>query len=180
MNLADVFTVLFIILGFLIVYVAYWLAASALFPRLIERCAERLAASPVKSTVVGIFTWGPALVIGSWISNASPNAPGKAIGVLLLIVSALIALAGSAGLALRIGSGLRAARDESDPWRRVLRGGIVLALTFVLPFVGTLVMVWSFVACARLALTKKSSPRIAAISPDCRRCSPRKIFPARI
>jgi hypothetical protein len=41
---------------------------------------------------------------------------------------------------LRIGQGLKSTRDAHEPWRRVLRGGIVLALTFVLPFVGTFVV----------------------------------------
>jgi hypothetical protein len=146
MNLADVFTVVFIILGFIIVFIAYWLAAAGLFPALVERCSQRLGTSPIKTTLVGLITWGPMLAIGSWISNHAPNGPAKLIGVLILIASALIALAGSAGLAFRVGSGLRSSRDETEPWRIVLRGGIVLALTFVLPFVGTAVMIWSFVA----------------------------------
>jgi hypothetical protein len=146
MNLADVFTVVFIILGFIIVFIAYWLAAAGLFPALVESCSRRLGAAPIKATIVGLITWGPMLAIGSWVSNHAPNGPAKLIGVLILIVSALIALAGSAGLAFRVGSGLRSSRDETEPWRIVLRGGIVLALTFVLPFVGTAVMIWSFVA----------------------------------
>jgi len=146
MNLADVFTVVFVILGFLIVFVAYWLAAAGLFPSLVERCSQRLGTSPIKATLVGLVTWGPALAIGSWISNHAPNGPGKFIGVIILIASALIALAGSAGLAFRVGSGLKSSRDAGEPWRIVLRGGIVLALTFVLPFVGTAVMIWSFIA----------------------------------
>ena len=49
MNLADVFTFLFVILGFLIVYVGYWLMAFGLFPRLTQRCAERISTAPVKT-----------------------------------------------------------------------------------------------------------------------------------
>lgn len=164
MNLADVFTVVFIILGFLIVFVAYWLAAAGLFPASIERCSQKLGTSPIKATLIGLITWGPMIAIGSWISNHAPNGPGKFIGVMILIVSALIALAGSAGLAFRVGTGLRSSRDESEPWRIVLRGGIVLALTFVLPFVGTAVMIWSFVAgFGALVLSRmKVKPALAA------------------
>jgi hypothetical protein len=146
MNLADVFTVVFVIVGFLFVYIAYWLAAAGLFPKLVERCAERLGTSPIKSTLLGLIVWGPVLAIGTAISNHSPNAAGKFIGVMIMIASALVALTGSAGLAWRVGAGLKSARDEHEPWRRVLRGSVVLALTFVLPFVGTAVMAWSFVA----------------------------------
>lgn len=146
MNLADVFTFLFVILGFIIVYVAYWLATSALFPRLTERCAERFATSPVKATILGLVVWVPVLFIGTTISSKAGNGAVKSVGIFIMIFSGLVALAGSSGLALRVGAGLKSLRDEAEPWRRVLRGGIVLALTFVLPFIGTLVMAWSFVA----------------------------------
>jgi len=146
MNLADVFTFLFVILGFIIVYIAYWLATAGLFPKFTERCAERLGSSPIKATLLGLVVWVPVLFIATLISNKAPNGALKSVGVLVMIASGLMALAGSSGLALRIGEGLKSARDAQEPWRRVLRGGIVLALTFVLPFIGWLVMAWSFVA----------------------------------
>lgn len=146
MNLADVFTFLFVILGFIIVYVAYWLATAGLFPRLAERCAERFATSPIKATIIGLVVWVPVLFIGATISGKAGNGAVKFLGVFLMIGSGLIALAGSSGLALRVGTGLKSVRDDAEPWRRVLRGGIVLALTFVLPFIGWLVMVWTFAA----------------------------------
>ena len=146
MNLADVFTFLFVILGFVIVYVAYWLATAGLFPDLTDRCAARLARSPIKATLVGLAVWVPVLFIATTISSKAPNGFLKICGVILMILSALVALAGSSGLAARVGAGMPSARDAQEPWRRVLRGGITLALTFVLPFIGWLVMVWAFVA----------------------------------
>ncbi len=136
MNLADVFTFTFIILGFVIVYVAYWLLAAGLFPRLVERCAERIGGGPVKAALVGAVSLGPLLFIGIAISSKAPNVAGKAAGVGILLLAALAALFGSAGLALRIGRGLKSAHDEQEPWRIVRRGGIVLALSFVMPFLG--------------------------------------------
>lgn len=158
MNLADVFTFLFVILGFVIVYVAYWLATAGLFPSLTERCAERLARSPIKATLVGLAVWFPVLFIGSAISGKAPNAFLKICGVILMILSALVALAGSSGLAARVGAGLPVTRDTQEPWRRVLRGGIILALTFVLPFIGWLVMVWAFVAGFGAAVMGRPKP----------------------
>ena len=140
MNLADVFTVVFVILGFLIVYVAYWLLAAGLFPRFVERCAENLERGPIKTILIGAISFVPLVAIGLVISNKSPNAAGKILGLAIALFATLAALIGSAGLALRIGQGLQSARDINEPWRRVLRGGIVLGLSFVLPFLGTFVI----------------------------------------
>jgi hypothetical protein len=139
MNLADVFTFLFVILGFIIVFVGYWLMASGLFPQLVERCADRYA-TPVKTTLAGAFTFIPAVTLGLLISNKAPGTAIKVIGLGLALLAALVALFGSAGLALRIGRGLKSERDTREPWRAVMRGGIVLGLTFVLPFLGTFVL----------------------------------------
>jgi hypothetical protein len=147
MNLADVFTFLFVILGFLIVYVGYWLLAAGLVPRLVERCAENIGGAPIKSTLLGAVTLGPLVVLGFGISSKAPNTAGKVFGLGIVLICALVALFGSAGLALRVGQGLKSVRDEQEPWRRVLRGGIVLGLTFVLPFLGTfLVMPLAFIS----------------------------------
>lgn len=140
MNLADVFTFLFVILGFLIVFNGYWLMAAGLFPRFVERCAAQIGGSPVKTTLLGGITLGPIVAIGLAISAKAPNAAGKILGLGVALLGGLAALFGSAGLAQRIGSGLKSSRDDAEPWRRVLRGGIVLGLTFVLPFLGTFVL----------------------------------------
>ncbi len=165
MNLADVFTVVFIILGFLIVFIGYWLMASGLFPRFVECCAERIGGAPVKTALLGIFTLGPLVAIGLAISSKAPNGAGKALGLGIALLALLGGLFGSAGLALRIGIGLRAERDERDPWRRILRGSIVLALTFVLPFIGTfLVMPFALAAgfgAFVLAVFKRRPPVIS-------------------
>ena len=92
MNLADVFTFLFVILGFLIVYVAYWLATAGLFPRLTERCAGRLGQSPIKSTIVGVVGWGALLLVGGGLSSNAGNGFLKGVGVVLMIFSAIVAL----------------------------------------------------------------------------------------
>ena len=85
--------------------------------------------------------------VGLLLSSKAPNAVGKVLGIGLALLALLIALFGAAGLALRIGQGLQSARDEAEPWRRVLRGGIVLGLTFVMPFLGTFVLMpFAFIA----------------------------------
>jgi hypothetical protein len=64
-----------------------------------------------------------------------------------MVVPALLGLVGSTGLISRIGAGLPSPADEQQPWRRVLRGGILFALTFLLPFVGWFVLpIWALVS----------------------------------
>lgn len=146
MNLADVFIFLFVILGFVIVFIAYWLMAAGLFPKHVERSAERFGKSPIKAALLGGIIGVPLVSVGLAIVG-KPHPVLKLIGLVIAVVPMLIALFGSAGLALRIGQGLPGARDTDEPWRRVLRGGIVLALAFVLPVVGWFaLMPFTFIA----------------------------------
>lgn len=160
MNLADVFTVVFVILGLLIVFVGCWLMAAGLFPRRITRCAEQLGAAPVKCALVGLACVVPLFALGIIVGKVAQSAPGKLGSFLIIVSTILLALCGTAGLALRIGQGLPAARDENEPWRRVFRGGVVLAITY-----GTIVLIpvtllagfGAFV----LSATRKASPATA-------------------
>ncbi|MGH7973820.1 MAG: hypothetical protein ACREIC_34315, partial [Limisphaerales bacterium] len=141
MIMADVLKILLIVVGILMIYVSYWLLAEALFPEMVEG-ASRQYRNPIKITLVGLAAAVAPVIIGG-ILLKSPNPLLKLSGITLLVLPAMLGLAGSAGLVLRIGTGLRSPVDESQPWRRVLRGGIVLALTFLLPVVGWIIIpVW--------------------------------------
>jgi hypothetical protein len=141
MIMADILKILLIVLGILLIYVSYWLLAEALFPEVVER-ASRQYAKPFKTTFIGLGAALAPVVLGLVLANL-PNPLLKLLGITLLVVPALLGLAGSAGLTLRIGAGLRSPIDETQPWRRVLRGGIVLALSFLLPVVGWIILpIW--------------------------------------
>lgn len=131
MNLADVFTVVFVILGLLILFVGYWLMAAGLFPQQVERCATQLGLAPVKCTFVGLAGVVPLFALGILIGKVAQSAPAKLASFLVIVSTILIALFGTAGLALRIGQGLPSARDQQEPWRRVFRGSVVLAITYL-------------------------------------------------
>ncbi|MCE2862816.1 MAG: hypothetical protein LW690_10215 [Opitutaceae bacterium] len=131
MNLADVFTVVLVVLGVLSVFIAVWLATAGLFPALASRCAERLGDSPFGCAAAGLGAAIPLLTAGVMLGRASTNPLGKLGSAVVLILTLIAMLAGTTGLALRIGRGLASARDGAEPWRRVLRGGVVLALTFL-------------------------------------------------
>lgn len=145
MIMADVLKIFLIIVGVLTVYVTYWLVAQALFPAVVERARHQYA-KPVKLTLIGLGAALLPVIVGGVISNM-PNPVMKLLGVTFMVVPALLGLVGSAGLALRIGAGLPSPADEQQPWRRVLRGGILLALTFLLPFVGWVVLsLWTLIS----------------------------------
>ncbi len=133
---ANVLAWVFATLGFLLMFVSYWVASAALFPERVEKC-ERQFGRPVMTTLIGLFVFALPIVLGITVSNVAPPAL-KFVGVLLIALPLLFGLVGSAGLARRIGSGLPSPHDAMQPWRRVLRGGVVLALTFLLPIIGQL------------------------------------------
>jgi len=145
MIMADILKIFLLIVGLLTVYVSYWLVAQALFPGVVERARQHYA-KPVKLTLTGLLAAALPVILGAIISNL-PNPALKLTGVTLMLIPALLGLIGSAGLVARIGAGLPAPGDEQQPWRRVLRGGILLSLTFLLPFVGWFVLpIWALVS----------------------------------
>jgi hypothetical protein len=137
MNLADTFSILFTILGFVIVFICYWLMAAGLKPEFVQRCAEKLEKGPFAMLALGALTLIPLMVVGFTASAKAGNAGVKIVALSLVVLPLLAALFGSAGWALRVGAGLKSDRDAREPWRRVMRGGIVVGITFVLPFIGT-------------------------------------------
>ncbi len=152
MIMADVLTWFLLILGSLLVFVAHWVGAYGLFPGLVERCSERYARRPVAATLLGLVVLVPLLIAAGVV--AQRNHPVINLLVLLVLtVPTLLALLGSAGLAWRVGSGLGSPSDSTQPWRRVLRGGVVLSLVFLMPVIGWLVLLpWALVSGLGVAL----------------------------
>ncbi|RZN85393.1 MAG: hypothetical protein EVB10_07570 [Verrucomicrobiaceae bacterium] len=137
--MADVLLWTFVILGFYVIIIAYWVGAVGLAPGLVERSCERLGQSPWKSFFIGLGMGVPLIGIGLLIANG--GAPFiKIFGILIVLLVFLLGLCGSAGLCLRIGKGLEHPLDEAQPWLRVKRGGIVLGLMIIFPVLG-----WLFV-----------------------------------
>ena len=135
MNPADILFWFLFVLGAYLAINAYWLAALALFRPVVERARRTYATRPLTASLVGLGALVP--VAGLLLVLARATHPGvKLLAFALLVVPVVTALVGSAGLADRIGSGLPAPIDAEQPWRRVLRGGAVLGLLFLVPFLG--------------------------------------------
>jgi hypothetical protein len=145
MIMADILKILLIILGILAIYVSYWLLAQALFPALVERARVHYG-KPLKISLIGLAAALAPVVLGLTLAK-TPNPLLKVLGITLLVVPGMLGLVGSAGLTLRIGAGLPSPVDEAQPWRRVLRGGVLLACSFLLPVVGWIVLpLWVLVS----------------------------------
>jgi len=135
MIFADILFWFLMVAGASLALNAYWLAAVALFRPAVERAHETYATRPVAATLAGLGALVP--VAGVFVVFARAAHPGvKLVTGAVLMVPLLLALVGSAGLADRIGAGLRSPVDRQQPWRRVLRGGAVLALLFLVPLLG--------------------------------------------
>lgn len=135
MIMADVLMWALLISASYIVIVGYWMLSTAIFPALVARCEERLTERPVRTVIVGVFTYVPIMVLAAAVGKV-PHPAVQLSALFLALATVTAALVGSAGMARRVGTGLVSARDEVEPWRRVWRGGLVLALTFLLPLVG--------------------------------------------
>ncbi|PAW87425.1 MAG: hypothetical protein B9S33_06395 [Pedosphaera sp. Tous-C6FEB] len=143
--MADILKIFLSILGGLLVFIAFWLAAEALFPALVERARDQYR-RPWKLTFAGLAMAAPFIGLALLLFKKGNNPLLNIAGFIFLAVVLFGGLAGSAGLAKRIGVGLPSPVDDAQPWRRVLRGGIVLVLTFLLPFIGWIgLTIWSLV-----------------------------------
>ena len=117
-----------------LILLGHWAAAAGMFPQATKAFAAVYDQRPLRATLVGIFTYGPLFLL----LLQSAKIPNGALRLLVVIAgfnALLIALIGSAGLALRIGRNLC---TEADTWRQVLRGGVMLALVFITPLLGSL------------------------------------------
>ena len=104
-----------------------------MFPRAVQAFAAEYDRRPIRAVLVGVFTYGP-LIIFLLMSGGLPG-PLRLLAIVAGFSALLIAFAGTAGLALRIGRNLCA---EASVWQQCLRGGVMLALVFITPALGSL------------------------------------------
>jgi hypothetical protein len=117
-----------------LILLGHWVASTGMFPQAARSFARIYDERPIRATLVGIFTYGPLLILFTQNSKL-PGGLLRLIAVMGGFAALLIALIGSAGLALRIGRNLCAG---GDAWQQALRGGVMLALVFITPVLGSL------------------------------------------
>ena len=124
-----------------LILLGHWVAAGGMFPSATSAIVRQYDERPVRALLLGVVTYGPLILL---LLNAARFPVPARIAVIVAGVSAvLIALIGTAGLALRIGRNLSAGASR---WEQSLRGGVMLGLVFITPFLG-----WGFLLHAGLA-----------------------------
>ncbi|MBA2481435.1 MAG: hypothetical protein H0V44_12295 [Planctomycetes bacterium] len=114
-----------------------WLVAFALFRGSVERASARISRRPATCTLVGLVILVPiiALILNGQAQGGAALLAG--IAAFLLMAAALV---GSAGVALRVGAGLASPVDAEQPWRRIVRGGLALLFSCIIPGLGWFVI----------------------------------------
>lgn len=141
-----------------LILLGHWVAAAGMFPKSSRAFAGVYDQRPLRALLVGIFTYGPLMLLFT-ANNRIPIAPLRFLVVVAGFATLLIALIGSAGLALRIGRNLCAG---ADTWQQALRGGVVLALVFITPVLGWFVVLPLGLASGFGAFLLSRSPNASA------------------
>ena len=146
MTIAEVLKILLLILGVMLVFQAYWLFGTALFPRMVGQARDRYK-TPIRTTMWGLLIVVPTFVLGFVVLGQASNPALKGVGIVIGAVPLLLGAIGSAGLCQLIGLGLPAPGDQSQNWRRVWRGGWVLNFCYLLPLAGWFVILpWGIIS----------------------------------
>jgi hypothetical protein len=164
MIMADVFKILFLIVGTLLCTVCYWLIFQALFSDKVGRCRKAIVEHPYRVFMTGGIV-GLPLFLFAFTLMANGAGPLVFIGGAVMVALTVFSLLGSTGIALQIGERLSA--GDVGPGRALLRGGAVLSIACVLPIVGwffliPLVLITGFGASVRLIWARQ---RVTATPP---------------
>lgn len=166
MIVADVLAITFTFIGFFITLTAVWLLFGALWPNVVSRAQDRCHRSPFKAFFAGIGV--TALFTLLIVGLGGLNVP--ALAGLASAFAIGYSLLGLAGLARFVGTRLPSSIDTANPWRVLLRGSIVLELTFLFPILGWLMIfpMALILGCgaATLALFSRGSASVATPAPS--------------
>ena len=124
-----------------LILLGHWVVLTGMFPKAINSFVRVYDERPIRALLLGLVTYGPIFLV--FLNSAKLPVPPRIIVIVLGVASLLIGFAGTAGIALRIGRNLCA---DASPWQQCLRGGVMLGLVFVTPFLG-----WGFLLHAGLA-----------------------------
>jgi hypothetical protein len=115
------------------------LLCRGLWPEAVAAAADRCNKRLWSSFLVGLPITIMVVAVTAILFNVlGPVGKIASLGVICLYM--LQAHTGVAGLATAIGRRLAMPHDDQRPWRSTLRGGVVLELAYLLPFLGWFVI----------------------------------------
>lgn len=139
MVLADTMAIFLTIVGLLICFNAVWLLCRALWGPLVAHCRDVHRDGMVKSFFLGLpLTALIVVLFGALTSNK--QGPWGLIGILVMAAYLMFTSIGVAGIAELVGEKLGGKTQDQPPWRETVRGGAVLVLSFLFPFLGWLLI----------------------------------------
>jgi hypothetical protein len=137
--MADTMSIFFVILGMMLAFSGLWLLCRGLWPEAVTAAADRCCKRLWSSFLAGLPITIVMIVLTKTLFNVlGPVGKIASVGVVSLYM--LQAHTAVSGLATSIGRRLASPLDEQRPWRSTLRGGVVLELTYLLPFLGWFVI----------------------------------------
>ena len=168
MLMADTMSIFFVILGMMLALPGLWLLCRGLWPEAVtaaaDRCRKGLWFSFLAGLPVTIMMVAVTIILFNVLGPV-----GKIAGVGVVCLYMLQAHTGVSGLVTSIGHRLAAPLDEQRPWRSTLRGGVVLELAYLLPFLGWFVILPASIVigsgAANLALLSKLKLAVFATNP---------------
>jgi hypothetical protein len=142
MYTGTVWGITLIVIGFLLSLGALQLVTTATAPGLVGQASRNLdRASGWK--LAGLFGLGAVLIL-LWIGALTAFSNGGPFLKLLafpgVLLGALAIAPSFAATSLCIGGRLPDPRDETSPWRQLVRGATALGLSWAVPFVGWFVI----------------------------------------
>lgn len=139
MLMADTMAIFLSVLGMLIACPALWLLCRGLWPDLVSLSKTDCSVTLFKPFLVGI-PLTVAVVIAVICLGKLPQPVGGLSCIALICLFITYAGSGVAGLATVVGERLPSPADADCPWKATIRGGIVLELSYILPFLGWFVL----------------------------------------
>jgi hypothetical protein len=138
MLFSQQFFYLLIGLGVLFGLPAFWLFSSAMWPRMTEKARHIASRGLFVNFLIGV----PVLVLTLFFLTKLGKA-GQVGGLLGILTAGLIAmwsLAALSGLAAHVGARLWPSCTGDEAWRALWRGGLVVAASMAIPFIGWYVL----------------------------------------
>jgi len=168
MLMADTMSIFFVILGMLLAFSGLWLLCRGLWPEAVAAAADLCGKRLWSSFLAGLPITIVMVVLAKILFNVlGPVGKIASVGVVCLYM--LQAHTGVSGLATSIGRRLASSIDEQRPWRSTLRGGVVLELTYLFPFLGWFVILPASIiigaGAANLGLLSKLKLALFAVRP---------------